>query len=357
MSAISVGFMSGTSCDGVDVAILDTDGRNQVTVLGGFTHPYDVALRSRLLHASQQDIPIVELLRLERDLSIHHVRTFQLLLDANPPLRSEVSILGFHGHTVRHIPEEALTLQIGNPWILAEELGIPVVADFRRCDLAAGGEGAPLVPLFHQALFANEDFPTMVLNLGGVANVTWLGEQEQIVAGDTGPGCGLIDAWVQKMAGLPYDRDGKIAMSGQVDNKVVEAALATAFFSRPLPKSADRYDFEHVDVSGLSVENGAATLCAISVEAVYRAALKLPKMPTQLFVTGGGVHHPLIMRLLKERFGEVRSVRERGLDPDTLEAQCFAWLAVRHLKKLPLTIPETTGCKRPQMGGVTVQSK
>lgn len=357
MSTIAAGFMSGTSCDGVDVAVLDTDGMNKVAVRAGLTHPYDAALRARLLQASQQEIPLADLLRLERDISLHHVRAFQLLVDAYPSVRSEVEVLGFHGHTVRHIPEEALTLQIGNPWILAKELGIAVVADFRRCDMAAGGEGAPLVPLYHQALFANEELPTMVLNLGGVANVTWLGDCGQIIAGDTGPGCGLIDAWVQKMAQLPFDRDGKLALSGTVDNEELEAALAADFFSRSLPKSADRYDFDHVDTSGLSVADGAATLCAITAEAVYRAAQKLPSMPKQLLVTGGGVHHPLIMRLLQVRFGEVRSVSERGVDPDSLEAQCFAWLAVRHMKKLPLTIPETTGCARPLVGGVTVHTK
>jgi anhydro-N-acetylmuramic acid kinase len=355
MSKISVGFMSGTSCDGVDVAILDTDGKSKITILGGLTLPYDEDLRLRLLDASQHDVPITEILQLEREISLHHVAALNKLLDELPKLRSKISLLGFHGHTVRHVPQHGLTMQIGNPWILAKEFGVPVVNDFRRCDMAAGGQGAPLVAMFHQALFADEVHPALVLNLGGVANVTWMGKKEEIIAGDTGPGCGLIDEWAQAMADLPHDRDGQLAMAGKVNEELLEEALAAPFFARPLPKSADRYDFDHVDVSGLSVEDGAATLCAVTVEAVYRAVKKLPAMPKRLWVTGGGVHHPVIMRMLGERFGDIRNVRDRGLNPDTLEAECFAWLAVRHFEKLPLTVPETTGCEKPTSGGVSVQ--
>ena len=354
MSTISVGFMSGTSCDGVDVAIVKTDGKSDIAVLGGLTLPYDDNLRNRLLDASQHDVPISELVRLENDLSRHHVEALKTLLARDSALARNIAVLGLHGHTIRHIPDEGLTMQIGNPWILAREFRIPVVTDFRRCDMAAGGQGAPLVAMFHQALFANDPHPTLVLNLGGVANVTWLGKKDQIIAGDTGPGCGLLDEWVQTMADLPHDHNGQLAAAGKVDDEILEMALATEFFARPLPKAADRYDFDHVDVSGLSVEDGAATLCAVTVEAVYRAVKQLPAMPKKLWVTGGGVHHPVIMRMLEERFGTIHNVRDRGLNPDTLEAECFAWLAVRHQKGLPLTVPETTGCSSPTSGGVTV---
>jgi len=355
MSTIAIGFMSGTSCDGVDAAILDTDGESNISFLGGLTLPYGDDLRTRLLEASQHDVPIVELLRLEKDVSDHHLQAARLLLDQHPKLRKKVSVVGLHGHTVRHIPNEGLTMQIGNPWILAKELGLPVVTDFRRCDMSMEGQGAPLVAMFHRALFENEPRPTLVLNLGGVANVTWLGKNDEIIAGDTGPGCGLIDEWAQTMADLPHDLDGQLAFAGKVDLERVDAALDAPFFSRSLPKAADRYDFDHVDVSGLSVEDGAATLCAVTVEAIFRAVKKLPQIPKIIFVTGGGVHHPVIMEMLEEKFGEIKNVRERGLNPDTLEAECFAWHAVRHQKQLPLTIPETTGCQFPVSGGVTAK--
>ena len=355
MSTIAIGFMSGTSCDGVDAAILDTNGESNISFLGGLTLPYGDDLRTRLLEASQHDVPIVELLRLEKDVSDHHLQTARLLLDQHPKLLKKVSVIGFHGHTIRHIPNEGLTMQIGNPWILAKELGLPVVTDFRRCDMSMEGQGAPLVAMFHRALFENEPRPTLVLNLGGVANVTWLGKDDEIIAGDTGPGCGLIDEWAQTMADLPHDLDGQLASAGKVDPETVEVALATPFFSRSLPKSADRYDFDHVDVSGLSVEDGSATLCAVTVEAIFRAVKKIPHMPKNMYVTGGGVHNPVIMEMLEEKFGEIKNVCERGLNPDTLEAECFAWHAVRHQKQLPLTIPETTGCQFPVSGGVTAK--
>lgn len=343
--------MSGTSGDGVDAAILDTDGENEIQLLGGLTLPYSDDLRWRVLEASQHDVPIIELLRLEKELSRHHAEALLELLKRPVPGDRPVEVIGFHGHTIRHVPTEGLTLQIGNPWMLHEATGVPVITDFRRHDMVLGGHGAPLAAMFHQAIFANDAKPTMVLNLGGVANVTWLGDGQAIIAGDCGPGCGLLDEWAQEMANLPHDRDGHLAASGNVNWPIVEAALDTEFFRSPLPKSADRYDFDHVDVSGLSVEDGAATLCAVTVQAVVRATGGLPAIPSKLWVSGGGVHHPVIMEMLRQHFQVVENVSQRGLSPDTLEAECFAWLAARRLLGRPIAIPETTGCRRAACGG------
>ena len=355
MTKIAIGLMSGTSCDGVDAALLKTDGESDIDFLGGLTIHYEGDLRARLQEASQHDVPLTEMLRIEREVTAQHVLAIRGLLKDYPADASKAEVIGFHGHTVRHVPGEGLTMQIGNPWHLAKEFNLPVISDFRRCDMAAGGQGAPLVAMFHRALFAGEPRPTVVLNLGGVANVTWLGENDEIIAGDSGPGCGLIDEWVQTMADMKHDVDGRLALAGEVDDGTVEAALSAPFFAQPLPKAADRYDFDHVDVSTLSVEDGAATLCAVTTEAIYRAVQQLPAMPAHIWVTGGGVHHPMMMQLLEARFGKIRNIRERGLNPDTLEAECFAWLAVRHQSQLPLTIPETTGCEKPMSGGTTVR--
>jgi anhydro-N-acetylmuramic acid kinase len=347
-----LGLMSGTSADGADVALIATDGENQIEFFGGLTLPYDRELRARVLEASQHDVPIVELARVERDITLHHAEAVAELLRTLPRESQGVSLIGFHGHTVRHLPNEQITMQIGNPWLLAEKTGMRVVSDFRRHDMAVGGQGAPLVSMFHRALFPNEPRPTVIINLGGVANITWLGENDEIIAGDTGPGCGLLDEWIQEMAGQSHDKDGRIAQQGKVDEAIVNSALATPFFSKKLPRSADRFDFDHVDVSGLSVEDGAATLCAVTVRAIVQAVQQMPKQPAVVWVTGGGVHHPVIMRMITENFGNVQSVRQMSLNPDTLEAECFAWLAMRHIKGLPLTIPETTGCRTPVCGGV-----
>lgn len=349
----SIGLMSGTSGDGVDAALIRTDGESQIDFCGGLTINYEPELRARLLDASQHDVPLIEVLRLEREVTLLHAEAVKQLLSEVDGSGVNPTIVGFHGHTVRHVPREHLTMQIGNPWLLTESIGLPVVSDFRRHDIAKGGEGAPLVSMFHRALFQNCERPVGVLNLGGVANLTWLGPEDQIIAGDTGPGCGLLDEWAQEMAGLSHDADGQLALKGSVDQAIVDAALAEPFFNKQLPKSADRYDFDHIDVSMLTVEDGAATLCAVTVQAISQAASRLPSRPGTLWVTGGGVHHPVIISMLQEQFGEVRSVQERGLSPDTLEAECFAWLAVRHQRGLPLTIPETTGCSEPTCGGFT----
>lgn len=348
----AIGLMSGTSADGVDAALLRTDGESKIEFCGGLTHHFSEDLRLRVLEASQHDVPIIELLRLERDVTLHHADAVKMLLKQEKSQGREPAVVGFHGHTVRHAPGEQLTMQIGNPWLLAEEVGIQVVSDFRRNDIAVGGKGAPLASMFHRALFAGEERPVAVLNLGGVANITWIGEGDAIIAGDTGPGCGLLDEWVQEMASIPHDKDGMLAKQGTVNESIVEAALQAPFFSDPLPRAADRYDFDHIDVSTLSIEDGAATLCAVTAQAVIRATKKLPAKPKCLWVTGGGVHHPVIMERLGDYFDQVKCVDEMGLSPDTLEAECFAWLAVRHQKGLPLTIPETTGCKEPVSGGM-----
>lgn len=348
---VAIGLMSGTSADGVDAALITTDGEDFVDFHGGVTLHYDEELRSRVLDASQHNVPLEELLRLERDLTLFHVDAVAAMEKQLGAKAAAATVIGFHGHTVRHIPGEGITIQLGNPWLLADRTGKPVVSDFRRRDMAKGGQGAPLVSLFHQALFRDSAQPTVVLNLGGVANVTWLGPDGTIIAGDSGPGCGLLDEWSQEMAGLSHDINGQLALKGKVREEIVRDALSAEFFQKPLPRSADRFEFDHVDVSGLSVEDGAATLCAVTVEAIANAVALTPGPPAVLWVTGGGVHHPVIMQMLADRFDEVRTIDERGLSPDTLEAECFAWLAVRHHRGLPLSIPETTGCSEPTTGG------
>ncbi|MEN0111952.1 MAG: anhydro-N-acetylmuramic acid kinase, partial [Planctomycetota bacterium] len=213
---VAIGLMSGTSADGVDAALVRTDGESDIEMLGGLTAPYDADLRARLLEASQHDVPISDLLRLEKDMTAAHADAVAEAFDRHPDVKADAAVIGFHGHTVRHIPDDGLTHQIGNPWQLAQATGIPVVADFRRNDIAAGGQGAPLASMFHRALLAGDEAPVAVLNLGGVANVTWLGEGGALIAGDTGPGCGLLDEWAQEMADLPHDVDGKLALAGTV---------------------------------------------------------------------------------------------------------------------------------------------
>lgn len=347
----SIGINSLASSDGVVVALLDTDGRDEIQPLGGVTLRYEETLRWRLWEATQNDLSITEVLRLEKELTELHAQAVDELRDRFPDESASATLIGYSGHTIRHIPGEQITQQLGNPWLLAQRAQLPVVADFRRHDMANGGQGAPLVAMFHWALMAKEPRPALMLDLGVVASVTWLSKENEIVAGDTGPGIGLLNEWVQEVAELVHDLDGGLSLKGRIDQEIVQAALDAPFFQRELPKAADRDDFDPIDVSGLSVEDGAATLCAVTVETFCAAVNRLPDVPELLWVTGIGSRQPLIVKLLEQKFDRVANVCERGLDPDTLEAECYAWLAVRHQRRLPITTPETTGCESADSGG------
>lgn len=355
---VTIGLMSGTSCDGVDAAMIRTDGLSSIQFLAAKTYPYERELREQLLRIAQSEATIDEVLRVERRMTLAHVNACKEL-QANAGIQAE--LIGFHGHTIRHQPARSAdeighTWQIGDPNVLSEQLGCAVVSDFRRRDIAAGGEGAPLVPLFHQELLREVEKPSAVLNIGGVANVTWLGHSDSILAGDTGPGCGLLDAWVLERTGEPFDRDAKLAQQGEVHWNLVEAFVAQEYFQRALPKSADRFQFHVGGIESLSNEDGAATLCAATTTAVVQAIGKFPVPPKSLFVTGGGARNPFVMSLLgrqlnEHRACEVTSVDSLGLRVESMEAECFAWLAVRRLRGLPTSLPETTGCRVPVCGG------
>jgi anhydro-N-acetylmuramic acid kinase len=265
--------------------------------------------------------------------------------------------VGFHGQTILHRPAERRTWQIGDAAALARATGLPVAHDFRSADVAAGGEGAPLAPVYHAALARDLEKPAAVLNLGGVANVTWIRPDGALLACDTGPGNALLDDFLFRHTGRPLDRDGALAAAGRVDIAVLERLLAHPFFARPAPKSLDRQDFAaSVAASGvedLQPADAAATLVAFTAEAVRRTVL--PQPPRRWLVTGGGRHNPVLMQALRARLGDVAPVEAAGWDGDALEAQCFGYLAVRTLLGMPLTFPGTTGVGRPMPGGVVTR--
>lgn len=349
----AIGLMSGTSLDGIDAALIETDGKEYIDFVGSSYVKYDADMQRELSAAARLDIPFKSYLRLEKKLTELHAQAVNDLLEHTEMSADKIAVIGFHGQTMRHMPEEGITCQMGDANRLAVLTGIPVAADFRRADMAAGGQGAPLVPLFHRALFHKVEKPTLVLNIGGVANGTWLGAGEAILAGDFGPGCGLMDSHAQRHLNTAYDEDDQLALSGKVDRKILEENLdKLKFLKLPLPKSADRYDFAGVDVNQLPPADGAATLCALTAESVIRSLELLPLKPKTIWVTGGGVHHPLLMRYLKEGCAAVDKVESIGLRSDTMEAECFAWLAVRRLIQLPVTLPETTACQKEVVSGI-----
>lgn len=346
----AIGLMSGTSLDGVDAAWVQTDGET----ISGFgpvaTLHYDDSLRADLRRildiapALAADDPFLQ--SVTEKLTREHALAVAVLGKA-------AEVIGFHGQTILHAPEAGRTRQIGDAPLLSHITRLPVVHDFRSADVAAGGQGAPLVPLFHAAMAEDIEKPLLIVNIGGVANATWLGPDGEIMACDTGPGNGPLDDLAQQHLGQPYDKDGALAASGQVDHTRLTALLAHPFFALHAPKSLDRLSFSSLieqAIAGLAPPEAAATLAAFICAAIAQTSWPAP--PKQVLVTGGGRHNATLMAGLAARFAvPVLPVEAVGWNGDALEAQCFGFLAVRCLRGLPLSLPSTTGVKAPQTGG------
>ena len=351
----AIGVISGTSMDGIDVSIVETDGDMTVKPGAGGTYPYPEELRKRLLDliaepARAQSEPLEDLDRAVTDAHIDAVRRF--MKDAGIAA-GEVGLIGFHGQTVYHRPEIRFTRQLGIGARVAKELGIDTVDRFRHADVASGGEGAPFVPLYHRALAGALAQPVMILNLGGVGNVTYI-DGDIVIAFDTGPASALLDDFVLRRRGLAFDEDGRLAAAGKADRALVEEFMRNPYFDRPAPKSLDRQDFHAraKSVEALSDENGAATLAEFTIESVAAALRHAPRVPQRWLVTGGGRRNAHFMKRLQERLGvAVDPVEAVGWNGDFLEAQAFAYLAVRSTRGLPLSLPTTTGVPRPMPGG------
>lgn len=341
--------MSGTSLDGIDAALIETDGENEIRRVAFDTRPYDEATRAKVRRVlGQKAGQSLEVRETEEILTRLHADVVNDMMARH----GKVDLIGFHGQTIRHAPDKGETCQIGDGVLLASMTGVEVVNDFRTADVKAGGQGAPLVPVYHQALAAALQKPVVFLNIGGVANVTYVGRNGELLAFDTGPGNALIDDWMLKKTGRPYDANGKTAAAGHADDLVLKRFLAHEFFKVPSPKSLDRDAFANINVDHLSVEDGAATLSLCTVHAIAEAVKLFPSAAREWIVCGGGRQNGFIMTKLKEFLNaEVSSIDKLGLNGDAIEAEAFAYLAVRSVKGLPLSFPTTTGVSEPMTGG------
>ncbi|KPH58179.1 anhydro-N-acetylmuramic acid kinase [Novosphingobium aerophilum] len=352
-----MGYMSGTSLDGVDVALIETDGERIDAFGPSAMIAFSATERAVLERATHEALAWDGQGEEPRSFALAadviegaHVRAgFDVIARAG----RRPDLIGFHGQTLLHRPERKLSVQIGDPQVLADALGISVVAQMRQDDLMAGGQGAPLVPAYHAALAdrIGLDGPVAFLNLGGVANLTWIGADGSLVAFDTGPGNGLIDQVVQAHGAGRYDDGGRIAAAGTVNRDVLTDLLSHAHFRGEGPKSLDRYDFPLEWAEACSLEDAAATLTAFTAEAVALSLRTLPQAPNVWVVCGGGSHNPTLMQALRDRLGDCRTADEVGLRSDFVEAEAMAFLAARSLRGLPLTFPGTTGVARPLTGG------
>ena len=360
----AIGLMSGTSLDGVDVALIETDGERIARFGPTGYRPYSDGEQALLHKALEQGARLTErtarpgvLAEADAFVTRVHAETVEAFFATEHIDKSSVAIVGFHGQTVLHRPAARLTVQIGDGAALARRLELLVAYDFRAADVAAGGQGAPLVPAFHQALARDlkRAHPIAVLNVGGVANVTYVDGGDPIAC-DTGPGNALIDDFMRARTGAPLDRDGDQAAKGRVDEAFVARVLADGFFSLPYPKSLDRnaFAFANIGLPDFSVADGAATLSALTAASVARIVPHLPAPPRAWIVAGGGARNPTLMRMLAERLepATVETADAVGWSPQSIEAQAFAYLAVRCMRALTLTFPATTGVARPLPGGI-----
>ncbi len=359
--ALYVGLISGTSADGIDAALCGFESGPRL--LGALTHPWPADLRAQLLALGQggKTADLDALGHLDTAIGACFADAVQALLAETGMRAADIRAIGSHGQTLRHRPDggHPFTLQSGNPWLIAERCGIDTVADFRRADLAAGGQGAPLMPAFHAAVLAEPGRMRGVLNLGGIANLTVLAADGDVLGFDTGPANGLMDAWCQRHDGRPFDRDGAFAAGGHVDETLLADLLADPYFALPPPKSTGREYFHpgwldaHARTAALPPADVQATLLALTVRSIADAVATHAGAADDILVCGGGVHNRALMDALAGALAprRVRSTAEMGVDPDYVEAMGFAWLAQRRLAELPGNLPSVTGARGPRLLG------
>lgn len=359
----AIGLMSGTSLDAVDAALIETDGLDYVRPLAFLTQPYEDAVRTQIRAAyGHSDRTAQAVLAAEALSTQEHIKAIKALLAQTGRMADSIDVIGYHGQTIYHAPHDGITVQIGDGAEMARASGIAIVNDFRSADVAAGGEGAPLAPLYHRARLcaADIELPAVILNIGGVGNVTYIDDDEgRIVAFDTGPGNALMDDWMQSRTGARYDEDGKMALAGTPIESLLDEWLQHAYFTRKPPKSLDRDQWDIAalgqvskEMGAISTEDGAATLLELSARTIIQSQDFMPDTPKGWYACGGGRHNKALMARLSRDLAGVQTVEALGWDGDATEAECFAYLAVRSLKGLPISVPGTTGVPQPMTGGV-----
>lgn len=359
----AIGMMSGTSLDGVDVALIETDGKRIAGFGPSGYRPYAESERAILRRALEEAPGMADrdarpgiLAEAERVVTIAHAEAIATFTAQHGIAREEIDIVGFHGQTVLHRPERRLTVQIGDATALAKAIHIPVMHDFRAADVAAGGQGAPLVPVYHRALAQSleREGPVVLVNVGGVSNITYIDGTDTLIACDTGPGNALLDDFMLRSLGKPFDCEGRLAAQGSVDASWLAASLSHPFFAKPPPKSLDRNDFAALHLKSSDAGDGAATLTAFTAASIAAIVPLLPKLPRSWIVVGGGARNLTLLRMLRERLAPatVETGDQLGWSSDAIEAQAFGYLAARGLKGLPLSYSTTTGVPMPMTGGL-----
>lgn len=360
MSDYYIGLMSGTSLDSIDAVLIENDA-GRVNSLYSSSQPLPADLRDKLLELALPGINEIEKLAdAESAFAEESAKAVNHLLEAVGIKAEKIVAIGSHGQTVRHRPEKGFTLQIGNPSLIAELTGITVVSDFRRRDMAAGGQGAPLVPAFHKAVFASPDENRVIVNIGGIANISILSSQQPVSGFDTGPGNMLMDYWCQKHQQTTYDKNGDWAASAGFDHKLLDDLLKEKYLQQPAPKSTGRELFnsrwlEEQLLAHHCLEPSVvqATLCCFTARCIVDAIKKYAPETEAIYISGGGVHNKTLLKIIRSELYQlkVQTVDELGIGADWVEAVAFAWLARQTINRQTGNLPEVTGAKGARILG------
>lgn len=353
-----MGLSCGASFKGVEASLIITDGIDVFERGASISRKYSEEMKTLIRQVNGRYLDQDEdglLTKAEEEITNFHINIAQELLDYADLEPLDIDIIGMHGQTILHKPDEKITIQLGDGKKVANALGVDVISRFRNVDIAGGGQGAPLMPVFHEAITKEETKPLAFLNIGGIAYVTWIGGSGQLVSFDTGPGNMLINDWAKKHTGVGMDENGDMAVRGKANYSIINKILQNNYFTKSPPKSADRGDFINLltEIETLSADDGAATLTALTVESIKAGAIQhMPEIPAKWIVSGGGAKNPTMMRMLKNTLkADVVKTSEFGWDEEYMEAQAIAFLTARSYFGLPLTFPSTTGVSQPSSGG------
>jgi anhydro-N-acetylmuramic acid kinase len=354
----ALGMMSGTSFDGIDLSIIETDGKDYLRLKKNFYYPYDPKIK-KLLHnckkkLSNKDSKAILKSSLfkesSREITMLHAKAAHSILRT---YKKKVHLVGFHGVTIDHNPSKKKTIQLGDPLLLKQMINLPIVFNFRQNDLKNGGQGAPLIPVYHRALAKKikEKKPTLFINIGGISNFTYI-NKNKMFASDIGPGNCLLDEWINSNTSMPYDKNGKMSSKGIVDFNFINNFIDRLEHFEKRNVSYDTSDFSISELRGLSVEDGAATLSYLAAQLIADLINSYPKV-NNVYFGGGGRKNSFLMKVIKKLSKtNIVNLDKIDISGDFVESQAFAYLAVRSLLKLPITFKDTTGSKKPVSGGV-----
>jgi len=355
----SLGLMSGTSIDGIDASIIRSDGEQFLEIIDDVYLKYDPKLRDKLKRTidscfskSQLTKLFIDIKAVEKEMTIFHAKACKLIIKKNKKIN--VDLIGFHGQTILHKPKEGYSIQIGNSHLLSKMTNKIVVSNFRENDILHGGNGAPLVPLYHKLLSSKIklNFPLAFINIGGISNITYIENKKKLISFDTGPGNYLIDQWIKRKSKMNFDNKGLIAQSGNLKKNILKKFLNDPYYNKKPPKSLDVKDFDLIDLNTLSLKDGCRTLSMLTVESICKSVDKLKKVPKNILFSGGGRKNKFIIGEIKNKINTpVYLIDEFNFDGDFIESQAFAYLAIRSFLKKVITLPETTGVKKPCTGG------